>query len=104
MKIQACAEATRSKSQACSLPLGCQPQFFSLASFTMRRNSDLLIDSMAVLSAALLMDAWLRPRYSFRGKVVLITGGARGLGLVMARQLAREGARLIICSRTTEQV
>jgi NADP-dependent 3-hydroxy acid dehydrogenase YdfG len=70
----------------------------------MRQNSDLLVSSMAVLSAALWMDAWLRPRYAFRGKVVLIIGGSRGLGLVMARQLVREGARLIICSRTTEQV
>jgi short-subunit dehydrogenase len=37
--------------------------------------------------------------YNFSGKVVLITGGSRGLGLVMARQLAQEGARLVICAR-----
>ncbi|NDK56550.1 SDR family NAD(P)-dependent oxidoreductase [Pontibacter fetidus] len=37
--------------------------------------------------------------YNFSGKVVLITGGSRGLGLVMARQLAAEGARLVLCSR-----
>ena len=70
----------------------------------MRTNSDFLVGSLAVLSGAMLLDAVLRPAYSFRGKVVLITGGSRGLGLVLARQLAREGARLIICSRTTEQV
>jgi short-subunit dehydrogenase len=29
----------------------------------------------------------------------LITGGSRGLGLVLARELAREGARLAICAR-----
>jgi NAD(P)-dependent dehydrogenase (short-subunit alcohol dehydrogenase family) len=46
----------------------------------------------------------MRPKYSFRGKVVLITGGARGLGLVIARELASEGARLVICSRTLEQL
>jgi NAD(P)-dependent dehydrogenase (short-subunit alcohol dehydrogenase family) len=46
----------------------------------------------------------LRPRYDFRGKHVLITGGARGLGLVMARQLRDAGARLTICSRTGEQL
>ncbi len=34
-----------------------------------------------------------------RGKTVLITGGSRGLGLVMARQLAQQGARLAICAR-----
>jgi NAD(P)-dependent dehydrogenase (short-subunit alcohol dehydrogenase family) len=41
----------------------------------------------------------LKPRYNFRGKHVLITGGSRGLGLVMGRQLAAAGARLSICSR-----
>lgn len=39
---------------------------------------------------------------SFRDKVVVITGGSRGLGLVLARQLAQEGARLAICARTQE--
>lgn len=37
--------------------------------------------------------------YDFNHKVVLITGGSRGLGLVMARQLAEEGARLVLCAR-----
>jgi NAD(P)-dependent dehydrogenase (short-subunit alcohol dehydrogenase family) len=41
----------------------------------------------------------LRPRYDFTGKHVLITGGSRGLGLVMARQFAERGARLTLCSR-----
>lgn len=42
--------------------------------------------------------------YDFNGKVVLVTGGARGLGLVMARQLAKEGARLVLCSRNERQL
>lgn len=41
----------------------------------------------------------LARRYRFDGKVVVITGGSRGLGLVLARQLADEGARLAICAR-----
>src|SRR3954465_107865 len=41
-----------------------------------------------------------RVRYmDFRGRVVLITGGARGLGLLLARELAHEGARIAICAR-----
>lgn len=37
--------------------------------------------------------------YDFRGKTVLITGGSRGLGLILARELSRHGARLAICAR-----
>jgi NAD(P)-dependent dehydrogenase (short-subunit alcohol dehydrogenase family) len=33
------------------------------------------------------------------GKVVVITGGSRGLGLVLARELASQGARLALCAR-----
>jgi NAD(P)-dependent dehydrogenase (short-subunit alcohol dehydrogenase family) len=40
-----------------------------------------------------------RTTYDFRGKSVLITGGSRGLGLVLARELAGEGARLTIIAR-----
>jgi NAD(P)-dependent dehydrogenase (short-subunit alcohol dehydrogenase family) len=42
--------------------------------------------------------------YDFRGKVVLITGGSRGLGLVLARELAAEGARIAICARDQEDL
>jgi NADPH:quinone reductase-like Zn-dependent oxidoreductase len=43
-------------------------------------------------------------RLDLRGKVVLVTGGSRGLGLVLARQLAAKGARLAICARTPDQL
>jgi short-subunit dehydrogenase len=46
----------------------------------------------------------LKPRYDFRDKHVLITGGSRGLGLVMARQLADAGARLSVCSRDPSEL
>lgn len=39
-----------------------------------------------------------------RGKVALITGGSRGLGLVLARHLAREGARIAICARDEDEL
>ncbi|MFC5269832.1 SDR family NAD(P)-dependent oxidoreductase [Adhaeribacter terreus] len=42
--------------------------------------------------------------YSFQGKVVVITGGSRGLGLAIARILAEQGARLAICARTEHQL
>lgn len=37
--------------------------------------------------------------YKLRGKTVLITGGSRGLGLVLAREFARAGSRLVIAAR-----
>jgi NAD(P)-dependent dehydrogenase (short-subunit alcohol dehydrogenase family) len=60
--------------------------------------------SRSLLYAALGFGGYLayraiKPRYDFRGRHVLITGGSRGLGLVMARQLAAASARLTVCSR-----
>jgi len=46
----------------------------------------------------------VRSRYSFAQKVVLITGGSRGLGLVLARRLADEGARLVLLARDTAEL
>lgn len=39
-----------------------------------------------------------------RNKTVLITGGSRGLGLVLAREFALEGARLAICARDEREL
>jgi len=38
-------------------------------------------------------------RIEFRGRTVVITGGSRGLGLLLAREFASEGATLAICAR-----
>ena len=43
-------------------------------------------------------------RYELKDRVVLITGGSRGFGLVLARQLLEKGAKVAICSRTEEQL
>ncbi len=41
---------------------------------------------------------------SFRDQVILITGGARGLGLAIARELAPERPRLLLMSRTIAEL
>jgi NAD(P)-dependent dehydrogenase (short-subunit alcohol dehydrogenase family) len=51
----------------------------------------------AALVAARLSRA--RLGISFEGRVVVITGGSRGLGLVMARMLVDEGARVVLLAR-----
>src|SRR5207248_11797324 len=43
-------------------------------------------------------------RFDLNGKVVLITGGSRGLGLVLAREFAAEGARLGLCARDAAEL
>jgi len=48
--------------------------------------------------------AWLAARrrrrhFDLAGRVVLITGGSRGLGLVLAREFARHGALLALAAR-----
>src|SRR5689334_21921590 len=46
----------------------------------------------------------LTRRYNFRDRVVVITGGSRGLGLVLARKLADEGAFLVLCARDATEL
>jgi short-subunit dehydrogenase len=61
---------------------------------------------VALLTGALILGAAAgialsrpRKRFSFRGRSVIITGGSRGLGLELARQLARQRARLTLIAR-----
>jgi short-subunit dehydrogenase len=42
--------------------------------------------------------------YDLMGQTVLITGGSRGLGLVMAREFVRQGARVAICARDLDEL
>jgi NAD(P)-dependent dehydrogenase (short-subunit alcohol dehydrogenase family) len=52
------------------------------------------------LGAALMTRARRQARrLNFRDRSVLITGGSRGLGLLVARELGREGARITIAAR-----
>jgi NAD(P)-dependent dehydrogenase (short-subunit alcohol dehydrogenase family) len=39
-----------------------------------------------------------------RGKAVFITGGSRGLGLVLAREFAKRGAEVAICARDSAEL
>ena len=36
------------------------------------------------------------------GKVAIVTGGSTGIGYAVARSLAREGARVVICARRAD--
>jgi NAD(P)-dependent dehydrogenase (short-subunit alcohol dehydrogenase family) len=71
-----------------------------------RRNFNLLTLTAAGTGAALLARAVVRRwnEYDLRGKVVLVTGGSRGLGFVLAREFIREGARVAICARDVDEL
>jgi len=61
----------------------------------------MLLWTAAGVGALLAVYRILRQRqtYDLRGKTVLITGGSRGLGFLLAREFARAGAHVAICAR-----
>jgi NAD(P)-dependent dehydrogenase (short-subunit alcohol dehydrogenase family) len=60
----------------------------------------------AGFGAALVASRLARARHavSFEDRVVVITGGSRGLGLVLARQFAAEGARVVLLARDLNEL
>ncbi len=42
--------------------------------------------------------------YDVRGRTVLITGGSRGLGLLLAREFGRLGARIVLVARSEDEL
>src|SRR5436309_4518275 len=63
-----------------------------------------------LLAGALLFVAWAiarvirTHRFSLRDKVVLITGGSRGLGLVLARQICAQGGNVALIARDADEL
>jgi len=70
------------------------------------KNRDALLLAAAGVGALIAVRATVKRwrGYDFRHKTALITGGSRGLGLVMAREFAREGARVAILARDPEEL
>jgi 3-oxoacyl-[acyl-carrier protein] reductase len=65
---------------------------------------------VVLFSGALLFVAWLvarfirTARYSLHAKVVLITGGSRGLGLVLARHVCARAGSVALIARDPEEL
>ena len=72
----------------------------------MGRVNNGLILGIAGLGVALAIRERARQRraITFQGKVALITGGSRGLGSEIARQLADKGAKLALCARSLDEL
>lgn len=65
--------------------------------------------SAALALGGLALGTWavrqaMTSRFSFAGKVCLITGGSRGLGLVLARQICAEGGRVALLARDVDEL
>jgi NAD(P)-dependent dehydrogenase (short-subunit alcohol dehydrogenase family) len=60
----------------------------------------------AGIAAAVVGSRLARARHAidFGGRVAVITGGSRGLGLVLARKLAAQGARLVLIARDEREL
>jgi NAD(P)-dependent dehydrogenase (short-subunit alcohol dehydrogenase family) len=71
-----------------------------------RRLKKTLIWTAAGVGAACAARAVTRRlrAISLEGKVAVVTGGSRGLGLVLARELASQGARLALCARDADEL
>ncbi len=70
----------------------------------MRNRSKWMIGAGALASGVLAGREIVRRlrAIDLNGRVVLITGGSRGLGFAMAEEFARQGARIAICARNQE--
>lgn len=66
---------------------------------TRRSTAGAFCAASVVLATYAAVRRWRESRYDLSGRVVLITGGSRGLGLLLAREYAKHGARLVLAAR-----
>src|SRR5437763_9601690 len=77
----------------------------ALASYACMKRHLPMAAGTALLGAALLLKSLRRNRaIDFRDRVALITGGSRGLGLLIARELGRLGARVVLAARDEQEL
>ncbi len=60
--------------------------------------------ALAGAAAILVLKKLRAAPVDLKGQVVLITGSSRGLGFILARELAREGCDLVICARDPDEL
>lgn len=68
-------------------------------------NPDLAV-ALAFLAGGLLGSALRKPERAqeFEGKTALVTGGTRGLGRALVRELASRGAKVVFCARHADEI
>lgn len=68
----------------------------------MKKTNLIALSGLALIGARLTGN--FRHRNYFSDKVVLITGGSKGLGLVLARHLMSKNAKIAVCARSSEEL
>jgi NAD(P)-dependent dehydrogenase (short-subunit alcohol dehydrogenase family) len=67
-----------------------------------RKTSQSVLLGLGIAGGLAAVRLWQGRRYEVRGKTVFISGGSRGLGLVLAREFAARGAKVAISARDGE--
>src|SRR4051812_44226620 len=70
----------------------------------MKKGNSLLLAAGGIALAGWAAARALGPKMSFAGKVVVITGGSRGLGFTMARQVCADGGRVVLLARDKDEL
>jgi NAD(P)-dependent dehydrogenase (short-subunit alcohol dehydrogenase family) len=72
---------------------------------TEQQKRGLIFGAAGVAGLLVAQQAWRRrSQYDFAGKSVVVTGGSRGLGLIMAREVADQGARVSLIARDEDEL
>jgi len=67
-------------------------------------NRNLTMNAGVAVGMAASMLFGRRPQISLRDKTVFVTGGSRGLGLLLAQEFARRGAKIAISARDRREL
>lgn len=74
-------------------------RFAPLRAMTSKQQTAVAAGALAVGATLLARGLRAARAISFKNRTVVIAGASRGLGLVMARQFGREGARVLLAAR-----
>jgi len=69
-----------------------------------RNSAAYALGGLAVGAALVARGLRIRRAVNLRGRVALITGGSRGLGLMLARELGRKGTRVVLAARDAAEL
>ena len=76
-----------------------------LPSQAVNGKQKILLTAGGLAAGLTVRQLWAKKRGAdLKGQIVLITGGAKGLGIALARRFAKEGCKLAICARNLEEL